>query len=70
MLALFDLGSEVNAIYPTFAKELGLSIRPTEIRVQKIDATMFDTYEMVVAAFSIFKIPFLILSDAKVDFSD
>ena len=28
VLALLDSGSEVNAIHPTFAKELGLRVRP------------------------------------------
>ena len=53
MLALFDLGSEVNAVHPAFAKELGLLIRPTDVGAQKIDGTTLDTYEMVVAAFLI-----------------
>ena len=53
VLALFDSRSEVNAIYPTFAKALGLPIRPTDVGVQKVDGIMLDTYEMVVAAFSI-----------------
>ena len=30
--ALINLESEVNAIYPTFAKQLSLSIRPTNVR--------------------------------------
>ena len=29
--ALINSGSEVNAIHPTFVKELGLSIRPTDV---------------------------------------
>ena len=29
--ALLDLGSEVNAVHPAFAKELGLPIRPTDV---------------------------------------
>ena len=49
---LFDSSSKVNDIHPTFVKELGLPIRPTDIRVQKIDGTMLDTYRIVVAAFS------------------
>ena len=89
---LLDSGSEVNAIHPTFARELGLLIRPTDIIVQKIDGTILDTYRIVVTAFSVldktnqvrffektflvvnvspeivFKMPFLILSDADVDF--
>ena len=45
--------SEVNAIHPTFAKQLGLLIQPTNVEAQKIDGTTLDTYEMVVAAFSV-----------------
>ena len=52
MSALLDSGSEVNAVHPAFAKELGLSIRPTDVGAQKIDGTKLETYEMVVAAFS------------------
>ena len=48
---LVDSENEVNAIYLTFAKQLGLSIRPTDVGVQKIDGITLDTYRMVVAAF-------------------
>ena len=51
VLAFFDLGSEVNAVYPAFAKELSLPIRSIDIRAQKIDGTALETYEMIVAAF-------------------
>ena len=50
---LIDSGNEVNAIHPTFIKELGLPIRLTDIGAQKIDGTTLDTYGMVVAAFSV-----------------
>ena len=53
ILALLDSGSEVNAIYPTFAKEPGLFIRLTNVRAQKIDGSMLDIFEMVVIAFSV-----------------
>ena len=53
VLALLDLCSEVNAIYPTLAQELGLPIRPMDVRVQKIDGTMLDTYGIVVTTFSV-----------------
>ena len=53
MLALFDSDSEVNTIYLTFAKELGLPIRQTEVKAQKIDGTMLDIFRIVVVAFSI-----------------
>ena len=49
--ALIDSGSEVNAIHPTFVKELGLLIRAIDVGVQKMNGTTLDTYEMVVAAF-------------------
>ena len=49
--ALLDLGSKVNAIHPTLAQELGLSIRPTDVEAQKIDGIMLDTYKIVVIVF-------------------
>ena len=51
--ALIDSGSEVNAIHPSFVKQLGLPIRPTDVEAQKIDGTTLDTHGMVVAAFSV-----------------
>ena len=51
VLALLDSGSNINAIHPNFAKELGFLIRLTDVGAQKIDGTMLDTYEIVVAAF-------------------
>ena len=51
--ALIDLGSEVNAIHPSFVKELGLPIRPTDVGAQKIDSTTLNIYRMVVIAFSV-----------------
>ena len=53
MSALFNSGNEVNAIHPTFTRELGLPIRTTDVGAQKIDGTMLDTFGMVVAAFSV-----------------
>ena len=53
MSPLFDLGSEVNAIYSAFAKELGLFIRLTNVVAQKIDSIILDIYKIVVVAFSI-----------------
>ena len=54
-MALFDLGSDVNAIQPTFAQELDLSIRLTDVGVQKINGTMLYTYGIVIAAFLVTK---------------
>ena len=53
MQALIDSGSNVNIIYPIFAKQLGLPIQSTDVGAQKIDGTTLDTHEMVVAAFSV-----------------
>ena len=53
MLMLLDLSSKVNAIYLTFARELGLSIRSTDDRAQKIDSNTLDTFGIVVAASSV-----------------
>ena len=49
--ALIDLGCEINTIYPSFTKRLGLPIRPTDVRVEKIDGNTLNTHEMVVTAF-------------------
>ena len=53
MSVLFDSVSKLNAVHPVFTKELGLSIRPTDVGAQKIDGTTLETYGMVVAAFSV-----------------
>ena len=51
--ALIDSGSEVNIMHPSFAKQLGLPIRPTDVGTQKIDDTALNTHEMVVIVFSV-----------------
>ena len=51
ILALLDLGSEVNAIHPNFAKKLGFVMQTTNIGAQKIDGTTFETFKIVVTAF-------------------
>ena len=51
VLALLDLGSEVNAMHPAFAERLGLVVQATNVGAQKIDGTTLETYAMVVAAF-------------------
>ena len=53
MQALIDSGNEVNTIRLSFTKQLGLSIRPINVGVQKIDDNTLDTYKMVVATFSV-----------------
>ena len=53
MQALINLESEVNAIHLSFANQLGLPIRPTDVGAQKIDGITLDTHGIVVAAFSV-----------------
>ena len=50
MSIFLDLGSQVNAIYPTFAKKLDLVVRSTNNGIQKIDGTTFETYGIVIIA--------------------
>ena len=53
ILALFDSSSEINAIHSIFVQELRLSIRSTDVEVQKIDGTTLDTYKIIVAVVSV-----------------
>ena len=53
VLVFHDSHSKDNAIHLTFVRELGLPIRSTDVRAQKIDGTMLDTFGIVVAAFSV-----------------
>ena len=40
-------------MHPVFAERLGLVVQTTNVSAQKIDGTTFETYKMVVAAFSV-----------------
>ena len=51
--ALINSGNKVNAITPTYAAKLGLGIRKTDIRAQKIDGSTLDTFGMVLADFQV-----------------
>ena len=51
--ALIDLGSEVNAMAPAYAKKLGLRVRKTDVGAQKIDGSTLGTYGMVIAGFQV-----------------
>ena len=48
---LINLGNEVNTMTPAYTKKLGLWTQKTNIRAQKIDKSLLETYEMVIAAF-------------------
>ena len=54
VLALLNFESEVNAITPTYAAELGLKVQKTDVGAQKIDRSLLKTYNMVIAAFQVF----------------
>ena len=51
--ALIDSGSEVNAMTPAYAKQLGFRTQRTNIGAQKIDGSLLATYGMVIAAFQV-----------------
>ena len=49
--ALIDLGSEVNAMIPTYASKLDLKIYPINIGAQKIDSSTLEIFGMILASF-------------------
>ena len=53
VLALLDFESEVNAMTPAYAAQLGLKVQKTDICAQKIDRSSLATYGMVIAAFQL-----------------
>ena len=53
ILVLHNSSNEVNAMHPASVKKLGIVVQTTKLGAQKIDGTTFETYGMVVAAFSV-----------------
>ena len=51
--ALLDSENEVNAISQAFAQQRGFKICNTNVRAQKIDGTILETYGIVVSTFSV-----------------
>ena len=51
--ALVDSGNEINTMTPTYVAKLGLQVRKTDIRAQKIDGSTLETFEMVLADFQV-----------------
>ena len=49
--ALLDSESEVNAMSPAFAQQLGFKIRKTNVGAQKINGTTLEIYKMIVSTF-------------------
>ena len=50
---LIDFGSEVNVLTPAYISKLGLRVRHTDVEVQKIDGSTFQTFGMVLAHFQV-----------------
>ena len=48
---LIDLGNEVNTMTPAYASRLGLRVHCINIGAQRIDGSMLETFEMVLARF-------------------
>ena len=53
VLALLNSGSKINAITPAYAAYLGLKVKMTDVRAQKIDGSSLANYDIVIAAFQI-----------------
>ena len=51
--ALFDSGSEVNAMSPAYVIKLSLKIWKTNVGVQKIDGFALETFGMVITDFQV-----------------
>ena len=53
VLALLDSESEVNAITPDYAANLGFIVKVTNVCTQKIDRSSLATYSMIIATFQV-----------------
>ena len=51
--ALIDSSSEFNAIHPAYAINLGLRARKIDVSTQKIDRSYLNTFEIVIADYSV-----------------
>lgn len=51
---LIDLGSEINIITSAYAKKLGFWMKKTDLRAQKIDASILETYNIVIVGFEVY----------------
>lgn len=48
---MINLGNKINTITLAYAAKLGLKIRKTNIKAQKIDNSTLETFEIVLANF-------------------
>ena len=51
--ALIDSGSKVNTMHPAYAMKLGPHTRKIDVGAQKIDRSYPNTFEMVIADYSV-----------------
>lgn len=50
---MIDSGCEVNAMNPTDATKLGLLVRKTDVRAQKMDGSYLEILGVAIAGFSL-----------------
>ena len=50
---LIDFGSKVNAMISEYALKLSLKVCSTNVRAQKINSSIFETFEIVLASFQV-----------------
>ena len=51
--ALINSDSKVNAMTPAYAKQLGFQVWRTDVRTQKIDGSLLQTFRMVIVGFQV-----------------
>ena len=51
--ALINFGSKVNVMTPAYLLKLGLKVRFINIKAQKINGFIVETFEMILASFQI-----------------
>lgn len=51
--ALINSDSELNAMILAYPKQLGIQIRPINVRAQKINGSSVETFRIVIAGFKV-----------------
>lgn len=51
--ALLNFNTEINTMTPAYMANLGLKIRPTNVRAQKIDGSIFNPFGMALASLKV-----------------
>ena len=50
---MINLGSEVNTMTLAYATKLGLKVYYIDVGAQKIDSSIFETFEIILASFKV-----------------